>query len=107
MVCRFENLKGLLEISGKSGIGVGKSQGTSGANPDFPAVPYTPKDFKSDCDIDYNNRGTIQNCRLTGLPDLRLETDYVQEKIAAYLNKLINLGVAGFRVDAVKHMYVQ
>ena len=28
----------------------------------------------------------------------------VQEKIAAYMNDLLSLGVAGFRLDAIKHM---
>lgn len=39
------------------------------------------------------------------LLDLALEKDYVRGKIAEYLNKLIDLGVAGFRVDACKHMW--
>jgi len=32
-------------------------------------------------------------------------SDYVRGKIASYLNDLISIGVAGFRVDAVKHMW--
>lgn len=31
-------------------------------------------------------------------------SDYVRGKIIEFLNKLISLGVAGFRVDAAKHM---
>ena len=34
----------------------------------------------------------------------RVEANYVQEQIANYLNDLVNLGVAGFRFDAAKHM---
>lgn len=40
-----------------------------------------------------------------GLLDLALEKDYVRGKVAEYMNKLINMGVAGFRVDACKHMW--
>lgn len=29
----------------------------------------------------------------------------MRDKIVEYMNKLISLGVAGFRVDAVKHMW--
>lgn len=37
--------------------------------------------------------------------DLALEKDYVRSTIAAYLNRLIDIGVAGFRLDAAKHMW--
>lgn len=39
------------------------------------------------------------------LLDLALEKDYVRGKVAEYMNKLIDIGVAGFRVDACKHMW--
>jgi len=41
-------------------------------------------------------------CNLVGLEDLRTEQYSVQNKLAAYLNKLIGYGVSGFRVDAAK-----
>lgn len=31
--------------------------------------------------------------------------DWVQQKIVDLMNKLISFGVAGFRVDAAKHMW--
>jgi len=34
-----------------------------------------------------------------------MDSVYVRGKIASYLNDLISIGVAGFRVDAVKHMW--
>ena len=71
----------------------------------FPEVPYSPQDFH-DCtsDIDYNNRFLVQFCDLVGLNDLKTESNYVRQKIADYMNDLIGLGVAGFRIDAAKHM---
>ena len=39
------------------------------------------------------------------MPDLWLSKDYVTDKIVGYLNRLIDIGVAGFRVDAAKHMW--
>lgn len=42
---------------------------------------------------------------LVGLPDLALGTDYVRNKVIGYLNSLIDIGVAGFRFDAAKHMW--
>jgi alpha-amylase len=47
----------------------------------------------------------VRNCRLVGLPDLTISKDYVSDKIAAYMNRLIDIGVAGFRIDAAKHMW--
>ena len=47
----------------------------------------------------------MRNCRLEGLLDLKLGREYVRGKVVTYLNQLINIGVAGFRVDAVKHMW--
>ncbi|WP_226702476.1 alpha-amylase family glycosyl hydrolase [Microbulbifer elongatus] len=71
----------------------------------FPEVPYGPNDFHNcTSDIDYGNAWSIQNCDLVGLNDLKTESDYVQQKIADYLNDLTSLGVAGFRIDAAKHM---
>lgn len=71
----------------------------------FPEVPYGPNDFHNcTSDIDYSNAWSIQNCDLVGLNDLKTESDYVQGKIAEYMNDLIGLGVAGFRIDAAKHM---
>lgn len=74
-------------------------------NRSFPEVPYGTNDFHS-CTtaIDYSNAWQVQNCDLSGLNDLKTESDYVRGKIAAYLNDLTSLGVAGFRIDAAKHM---
>ena len=37
--------------------------------------------------------------------DLALGDDYVRNTVRDYLNHLMDLGVAGFRVDAGKHMW--
>jgi len=44
------------------------------------------------------------NCNLGGLPDLDQSNPYVRDTIAGYLNHLVDLGVAGIRVDAAKHI---
>ena len=49
----------------------------------------------------------MKNCRLVGLLDLNQASPTVRAKIVAYLNKLIDMGVAGFRHDASKHMWPQ
>ncbi len=74
------------------------------------AVPYGYDDFHH-CDRydddrirDYQDLWEIQNCQLGTLDDLDTGKPSVQSKIAAYLNDLMSLGVAGFRLDAVKHV---
>jgi alpha-amylase len=53
---------------------------------------------------DYTNRDEVQNCDLVGLADLATEREPVRERLAAYLNELLSLGVDGFRIDAAKHV---
>ncbi|CAH2311638.1 pancreatic alpha-amylase-like [Pelobates cultripes] len=97
-----------------AGIGTSSTCGSyynSGAR-DFPGVPYSLLDFNdkkcrsSNGGIDnYNDAYQVRDCQLLGLLDLALEKDYVRGKIADYLNNLISIGVAGFRLDASKHMW--
>ncbi|MEE6514908.1 hypothetical protein FKM82_023338 [Ascaphus truei] len=79
---------------------------------DFPAVPYSSWDFNDGkCRTgsgeieNYGDANQVRNCQLVGLLDLALEKDYVRGKVADYLNNLISIGVAGFRLDAAKHMW--
>ena len=74
---------------------------------------YVPSDFhykvgacpSSDGGIqDFNNKLQVFKCNLVGLEDLRTGTNKVQAQLASYLNKLIDYGVSGFRVDAGKHI---
>jgi len=53
---------------------------------------------------DFNNVLQVTECELVSLSDLRTESPSVQAKLAGYLNKLLGYGVAGFRVDAAKHV---
>ncbi|MGE5657959.1 MAG: alpha-amylase [Actinomycetota bacterium] len=52
------------------------------------------------------DRWEVQNCRLLNLADLKTESTSVRRKIASYLNDLMGLGVAGFRIDSAKHIPV-
>lgn len=69
----------------------------------FPAVPYQPEDFNEFCFIlNKSDAFEIRNCRLEGLPDLNQAKESVRSRIVRFLNELIDYGVAGFRVDAVR-----
>ena len=90
---------------GRSGTGTAGSSFNSD-NYDFPGVPYTKEHFNPYCKLNsYNDPHMIRDCYLVGLTDLKQSNEYVRNTIAAFLNKLIDIGVAGFRVDAAKHMW--
>ena len=83
--------------------GVG-SNGTAYTKYDYPGL-YTPSDFHPSCTVtDYTNAANVQDCELLSLPDLNTGLPSVRRKIAGYLIMLAHLGVAGFRIDAAKHI---
>lgn len=54
--------------------------------------------------VNYSDRYEVQNCELVNLADLKTDSTYVRDRLGTYLNDLRSLGVAGFRIDAAKHM---
>jgi len=92
--------------------GLGSGTGTGGSeysSYNYP-VPYGFDDFHhcgrngNDSIANYQDLWEVQNCNLGTLTDLDTANPAVQKKIAAYLQDLLNMGVAGFRLDAVKHV---
>ncbi|WP_346289894.1 alpha-amylase family glycosyl hydrolase [Sphaerothrix gracilis] len=67
---------------------------------------FSPADFNNRCEIDYGDgdRTSETDCWLGGLPDLNQTRPNVQALQQAYLQKLLDLGIDGFRVDAAKHI---
>ncbi len=91
---------------------IGSGEGFAGSKYteyDYP-VPYGYDDFHhcgrngNDSIADYQDLWEVQNCNLGTLADLDTAKPEVRKKIAAYLNDLLSLGVAGFRLDAAKHI---
>jgi alpha-amylase len=83
--------------------GVG-SNGTSYTKYSYPGL-YGPADFHTPCGItNYQSAASVQDCELFSLPDLKTESTVVRQKIADYLIMLAELDVAGFRIDAAKHI---
>ncbi|XP_065368137.1 alpha-amylase 4N-like [Calliphora vicina] len=98
-------------VNHMTGYKDGETIGTAGSvanygERSYPAVPYGPGDFHATCDIhDYQDAVQVRNCQLNSLVDLDQSVPHVREMIVGYMNKLVDLGVAGFRVDAAKHMW--
>nr|MBA3533884.1 alpha amylase C-terminal domain-containing protein [Ardenticatenales bacterium] len=91
----------------ESGTG---SAGTSFTHYNYPGT-YGSADFhycgrnNGTHDIsNYGDRWEVQNCELVNLSDLNTGATYVRDRVAVYMNDLISLGVAGFRIDASKHI---
>ncbi|WP_251451281.1 alpha-amylase family protein [Microbacterium sp. Marseille-Q6648] len=95
-------------MTGQDTPGVGFA-GTPYEHYEYPGL-YTDADFHhcgltSFDDIeDYTSREQVQTCELVNLADLDTASTTVRETIGAYLDDLLSLGVAGFRIDAAKHM---
>lgn len=83
--------------------GVG-SNGTGYSKYSYPGL-WTTADFHTPCAIvNYQNPVYVQDCELLGLPDLNTGLPSVRQRLADYLVALARMGVAGYRIDAAKHM---
>ena len=86
-----------------AGSGTG-SNGTAYTKYGYPGL-YAQADFHPPCAVsDYQSAANVQDCELLGLADLHTGLAAVRQKIADYLVGLVRLGVAGFRIDAAKHV---
>ena len=86
-----------------AGDGVG-SNGTVYTKYNYPGL-YAQGDFHTPCAVhDFQDAANVQDCELDGLADLNTGLSSVRQKIAGYLVSLARLGVAGFRIDAAKHI---
>ncbi|GAA2049668.1 alpha-amylase family protein [Nocardiopsis rhodophaea] len=109
--CRESGVKVYVDAIVNHTTGPGRGTGSAGSSWQgdayaYPAVPYTSRDF-NDCrhDIaDWNDPDEVWNCELLALRDLKTSRPNVRTEITDYLNGLIDLGVAGFRIDAAKHI---
>ena len=83
--------------------------GTDFGEYDYPGL-YSFDDFhhcgRNDGDdiSDFDDLYEVQNCELVNLTDLKTESETVRASLAGFLNDLLSIGVAGFRIDAAKHM---
>lgn len=86
-----------------AGSGTG-SNGTPYTKYNYPGF-YSQGDFHTTCSVgNYQDAANVQDCELVGLADLNTGSTSVQQQVADYLAGLARLGVAGFRLDAAKHI---
>lgn len=86
-----------------AGAGVGTA-GTEYTKYQYPGL-WDAADFHPPCTVtDYQRAANVQDCELLGLADLNTGLGHVRDTLAGYLVDLTRMGVAGFRIDAAKHM---
>lgn len=72
---------------------------------EFPGAAYIQTDFHCERSLNsWTDPFILNNGWLVGLSDLDTESEYVRERIAAYMTDLLSIGFSGFRVDAAKHI---
>jgi len=80
------------------------SNGTAYTKYSYPGL-WGAADFHRACPIDsYQDAAQVQDCELLSLPDLDTGQPGVRQRLADYLVALARMNVAGFRIDAAKHI---
>ncbi|HEY7885015.1 MAG TPA: alpha amylase C-terminal domain-containing protein, partial [Cellvibrionaceae bacterium] len=67
-------------------------------------LEFSSQNFHPSCDTNYADASSVWSCELYGMPDLDHSLPYVQNTIGAYIKRLSDMGIDGFRIDAAKHM---
>lgn len=72
----------------------------------YPAASFSTEDFNQPfCDItNYSKATNVRVCGLSGLPVLNKTRQDVRDNIVKFMDHLIDLGVAGFRMNACESM---
>lgn len=95
-------------MTGQDSPGVGWA-GSEYEHYSYPGL-YEEDDFQhcglagGDDIANYGDAAQVQTCELLNLADLDTGSAKVRDAIVAYLEDLLSLGVAGFRIDAAKHI---
>lgn len=88
-----------------NGTGTGEAGTQYNEANNYPGPGFSSADFHPRCTVNDSSVQNVQECWLGGdLPDLRTESAKVRQAAANHLKDLMSLGVAGFRIDAAKHM---
>ena len=54
------------------------------------------------CDIDWNNQWSVENCWLSGLPDLNQDNRYVREYLINWIKQVVDkFDFDGIRIDTI------
>ena len=77
------------------------------ADSDFSNVyPFNKAEYYHDsCDIDWGDQWSIENCWLSGLPDLDQDNDFVRDYLKEWINGVVTrFDFDGIRIDTIPHV---
>lgn len=61
--------------------------------------------YHEECNIDYNNQTSVEQCRIAGLPDLYTEKPEIRTLLQDWVKWLVTeYSFDGIRIDTVKHV---
>lgn len=64
--------------------------------------------YHSDCDIDYSNQTSVENCWLSGLPDVDTQDPNIRTLYQTWIKSLVSeYSFDGIRIDTVSSQIVQ
>lgn len=88
-----------------NGSGTGEAGSPYKQAESYPSPGFSSIHFHSRCPVSDNSSFTVHDCWLgNDLPDLKTDDTKVRQVLGSYLKDLMSLGVAGFRIDAAKHI---
>ncbi|KAF1960776.1 glycoside hydrolase [Byssothecium circinans] len=61
--------------------------------------------YHSNCDINYNDQNSVENCRLAGLPDINTQSPAIRTLFQNWIKWLVmEYSFDGLRIDTVRHV---
>ncbi|KAF2108016.1 glycoside hydrolase superfamily [Lophiotrema nucula] len=105
-----DDLKSLVSSAHAKGIYmmvdvVANHMGFAAIASDLPAPLNQDSSYHSDCDIDYSNQTSVQECRIADLPDVYTEKSEIRSLYQTWIKWLVQeYQFDGVRIDTVKHV---
>ena len=84
---------------------VANHMGQGAISDNRPAPLNQASSYHSDCDINYNNQTSIEDCRIARLPDLNTQSSEIRTLLNTWISWLVKeYQFDGVRIDTVKHV---
>jgi alpha-amylase len=84
---------------------VANHMGYANISDDSPSPLNQASSYHPECDIDYNNQTSVENCWISGLPDLNTQSSTIRSLYQDWVSNLVSTyGFDGVRIDTVKHV---
>ncbi|KAI0965401.1 glycoside hydrolase superfamily [Xylaria arbuscula] len=105
-----DDLKSLVSAAHDKGIYimvdvVANHMGNADISDDAPTPMNLSSSYHAACDIDYSNQTSIEDCSISGLPDVNTESSDIQSFYQDWVKYLVTeYSFDGVRIDTVKHV---